>query len=591
MKNLFLLFIALLLLQKISYAQIPGSFEFEGRTRIYEVFLPQNFQPNMPVVFTLHGYTESISSMKSMSKMHEAADTTGFVTVYPQSASISWNTGETKPPWWPMYDTTVNDVGFFSALIDIIYGQYEIDLDSVYVCGHSSGGEMAFRLAIELGHRFAAVASINGPLNEVLGSLDPLRPFPIMHKHGTADPFIDYYDPHYNQWSVEETLNFWVENNGCSLPADTIPLSDDIYKISYNNCTDDNKVVHYKFIGGGHDWPHSPINTSVEILNFFMNYENPSVKFACVRTVEIFPRYIDPIGDTLFIQAHMTNLENHSASVYAKFLGDGVSFSDSLKLYDDGLHYDKDPDDNIFGNAIWLSGLEEELYKVDFYTHDFNAGTIHKYHKSNYFTTIGPVVIDTFRIIDRDENYFTLEYDLRNDGSTATAPAVTAVATTTDTNVTNEQGTLVFGNIEPGQVKGHSFFLRYYTQNNPSSIDFTVSIFSNSHFFWTDSFTVPLITGITENETNLPMEYALRQNYPNPFNPKTTIKYEIPELSFVTLKVYDVLGNEIETLVNKEQPAGQYEIEFNSSSLSSGVYFYKLETENFGETKKMVLLR
>ena len=204
-----------------------GSFEFEGRTRNYEVFLPQNFQLNMPVVFVLHGYTESISTVKSRTKMHEAADTTGFITVYPQSASISWNNGETKPPYgWPMYDITVNDVGFFSALIDTLDSHYNIDLDSVYVCGQFSGGEMAFRLAIELGHRFAAAAAVGGPLNEVLGNLDPIRPFPILHMHGTDDGFISYYDPYYNLWSVEETLNFWVENNGCSLPADTISMPD-----------------------------------------------------------------------------------------------------------------------------------------------------------------------------------------------------------------------------------------------------------------------------------------------------------------------------------------------------------------------------
>ncbi|RKZ00273.1 MAG: hypothetical protein DRQ13_00760 [Ignavibacteriae bacterium] len=85
--------------------------------------------------------------------------------------------------------------------------------------------------------------------------------------------------------------------------------------------------------------------------------------------------------------------------------------------------------------------------------------------------------------------------------------------------------------------------------------------------------------------------YSLKQNYPNPFNPSTTISYQIPEISFVTIKVYDVLGNEVATLVNKENPIGSYEVEFNASSLSSGIYFYRLQAGNFVETKKMVLLR
>ncbi len=87
------------------------------------------------------------------------------------------------------------------------------------------------------------------------------------------------------------------------------------------------------------------------------------------------------------------------------------------------------------------------------------------------------------------------------------------------------------------------------------------------------------------------MKYILLQNYPNPFNPTTTIIYRIPELSFVTLKVYDVLGNEIKTLVNEEKTAGNYEIDFGGKELPSGVYFYKLNSNNFSMTKKMILIR
>jgi hypothetical protein len=85
--------------------------------------------------------------------------------------------------------------------------------------------------------------------------------------------------------------------------------------------------------------------------------------------------------------------------------------------------------------------------------------------------------------------------------------------------------------------------------------------------------------------------YSLGQNYPNPFNPITKISYLIPETSFVTLKVYDVSGNEIETLVNKENSPGNYEIEFDASSLSSGIYFYRIRARNFVETKKMILMK
>ena len=86
-------------------------------------------------------------------------------------------------------------------------------------------------------------------------------------------------------------------------------------------------------------------------------------------------------------------------------------------------------------------------------------------------------------------------------------------------------------------------------------------------------------------------EFALYENYPNPFNPSTTIKYSIPNQSLVTLKVFDILGREIETLINEEKTAGIYEIDFDASQLSSGIYFYKIQAGDFVETKKMILLK
>jgi hypothetical protein len=89
----------------------------------------------------------------------------------------------------------------------------------------------------------------------------------------------------------------------------------------------------------------------------------------------------------------------------------------------------------------------------------------------------------------------------------------------------------------------------------------------------------------------VPVTYSLEQNYPNPFNPTTNIKYEIPKNSFVKLIVFDALGREIETLVNEKQSAGIYEATFDASNYPSGVYFYRLTTDGFSETKKMILLK
>jgi hypothetical protein len=100
-----------------------------------------------------------------------------------------------------------------------------------------------------------------------------------------------------------------------------------------------------------------------------------------------------------------------------------------------------------------------------------------------------------------------------------------------------------------------------------------------------------IITAIDDQINYTPDDFVLYQNYPNPFNPSTMISYQLPVGSDVTLKVYDILGNEIVTLVDEYKPAGRYDVEFNASALPSGVYFYHLKAGSFVETKKMILLR
>ena len=95
----------------------------------------------------------------------------------------------------------------------------------------------------------------------------------------------------------------------------------------------------------------------------------------------------------------------------------------------------------------------------------------------------------------------------------------------------------------------------------------------------------------SETETDIPKVFALEQNYPNPFNPSTKISWQSPVAGHQTIKVYDVLGNEVTTLVDEFKSAGKYEINFDASHLSSGVYFYSLKAGSFSETKKLTLLK
>jgi hypothetical protein len=99
------------------------------------------------------------------------------------------------------------------------------------------------------------------------------------------------------------------------------------------------------------------------------------------------------------------------------------------------------------------------------------------------------------------------------------------------------------------------------------------------------------IIGIKNISTEIPSGFSLSQNYPNPFNPTTTIKFDIPKNEFVKLVVFDILGREVQTLVNEKLQPGTYEAAFDATSLNSGVYFYKLETTNYSETKKMLMIK
>ena len=116
---------------------------------------------------------------------------------------------------------------------------------------------------------------------------------------------------------------------------------------------------------------------------------------------------------------------------------------------------------------------------------------------------------------------------------------------------------------------------------DPTSDDFSVARYDLGN----------INTSVQSNKNTFPTNFTLEQNYPNPFNPSTTIEFSIPKESFVTLKVYDLLGREVATLVNEKLPTGTYSRVFNAENLSSGVYFYRLEAKNFSQTRKLILTR
>ena len=116
-----------------------------------------------------------------------------------------------------------------------------------------------------------------------------------------------------------------------------------------------------------------------------------------------------------------------------------------------------------------------------------------------------------------------------------------------------------------------------------------INLYSNKYLFWQDS--TDLIVGIEISESSLPRSYELYQNYPNPFNPSTAIKFDLPKTSQVTLKIYNILGEEVSTLVSGQLLSGYYRYEWDGSGLASGVYLYRLEAGDYVEVRKMILMK
>jgi hypothetical protein len=129
-----------------------------------------------------------------------------------------------------------------------------------------------------------------------------------------------------------------------------------------------------------------------------------------------------------------------------------------------------------------------------------------------------------------------------------------------------------------------------YLEMNATPIGTQIGVRTVKCDFWDQA--EGFVTGIeNNNNSTLPGNFILFQNYPNPFNPTTIIRFEIPRESIVTIKLYDLLGREIKTLVNEEKTAGSYSYIFDGSSLSSGIYFYRITAGKFAQTKKMILMK
>lgn len=244
--------------------------QVDGVQRSALVHVPRNYEPTQPtpVVLLFHGAGQTKEIILRYTDLTSTAEDVGFIIVAPDGTGYirAFNAGGVRGLTWR---GSLDDVKFVDQLLDKLNNVLNIDSRRVYACGLSNGGMFAYRLASELSHRIAAIASVSGTL--AVPKIKATRPVPVLHFHGTRDhlvpiggpfqvtPFVTFH-------SVAETLRLWTEHNRASAqPTDvkTIDVADDRMKVVKSTFRPlagkaGAEVVFYKIEGGGHTWPGRP---------------------------------------------------------------------------------------------------------------------------------------------------------------------------------------------------------------------------------------------------------------------------------------------------------------------------------------------
>ena len=213
-------------------------------------------------------------------------------------------------------------------------------------------------------------------------------------------------------------------------------------------------------------------------------------------------------------------------------------------------------------------------------TNTFNLTGNSDLYFSLYYLVINP---DLASSVLTNEDYVNFKLELVNADNNTVAGTFDDI-TFTKQNVNDHES--ISYKVDCAGIAEGNYYLRTVVDAN-SSTGLSITNNQNDGNLLDKSY----YTEIYYTGDARPTVYELAQNFPNPFNPSTTIRYQLPNDGIVTLKIYDILGSEVATLVNEEKAAGRYEVNFNASSLASGVYIYKIQAGGFINSKKMILLK
>jgi CubicO group peptidase (beta-lactamase class C family) len=328
------------------------------------------------------------------------------------------------------------------------------------------------------------------------------------------------------------------------------------------------------------------INSLNIISDAIIEYASKYGEIYAINT-KLNKHYIRPSNDTIIVRTEFSNFNQHDFTSNAIYINSDSSYIDSTALYDDGLHGDSLAGDGLWG-AFIHSISEEEIYSVGISTIDIQTGKYFHTGDLTRFTTAGPMKVDSLSITQLPNSYRVKPF-IKNEGQSFTVENLLIIMSSNDSSVTNISGSVTITNIAPGEVvEPTSSFFVSVDSNFSGVFNFNFEIKSGGWLYWKDS--ISIITNV-EDEVTSPVSYRLYQNYPNPFNPVTIIEFALPIPGFVTLSIFNILGEQVATLVFEYLTAGSYKYEWNASELTSGIYIYRLKSGNFVSIKKMVLMK
>lgn len=254
-----------------------------GLKRYYRQYIPASYRRDaaVPLVIALHGIGDTITNF-SANGLEYYADTANFILAIPQamtdprSGASTWNSGARF--LGSILNEGIDDVGFLNYLMDTLSWRYNIDPERIYVCGFSMGGFMSYRLACEIGHRIAAIASVAGTVGDTL-DCHPRRAVPILQMHGIADSTVAYATNAYGI-STTPTLKYFARANHCGRWPDTLHLPDltndgyTVDRIVWHDCKQNFGIEQFMVFGAGHVWltNANDVDYTAEIWRFFRRY-------------------------------------------------------------------------------------------------------------------------------------------------------------------------------------------------------------------------------------------------------------------------------------------------------------------------------